>query len=294
MQTDEAFANAVARSAMGEVAWPTVVLGLAVIASYVGLLSAYLLGWVPLWLATLLLAGVLYASYTVLHEAVHGSINGQDRTLKWLNNALGFTAGQMIGTAFLAHRKEHLAHHANTNHEGRDPDLALAGKGGLPLLLGTLRALPHQVAYYFRNNWANASPRDRAIVCLETGVALAWRLGLVIVLGPVAAFFLLVVANLIGIFVTLVLFAWIVHRPHTETGRYRDTASFVLPTSIDTVVSWLWLFQNYHAIHHLFPRIPFYRYRAVFRQIRPVMEHNGAPIYEIGVPRRAALDLRSD
>ena len=86
-----------------------------------------------------------------------------------------------------------------------------------------------------------------------------------------AAFFLLVVANLIGIFVTLVLFAWIVHRPHTETGRYRDTASFVFPTSIDTVVSWLWLFQNYHAIHHLFPRIPFYRYRAVFRQIRPAM-----------------------
>ncbi len=279
---DEQHANCAARAAMGEVAWPTLVLAVVLLSAYPGVIAAYALGALPISAAAAFLAVIVYATYTVVHEAVHGSISGKAQRLKPLNDALGYIGGQLIGTPFTAHRKEHLAHHAHTNIEGRDPDLRLA-RGGLGgLLVGTLRALPHQVAYYLDNNWAKASGRDRTVLVAEIVVAIGWRLVLAYSLGLTAAFFLLIVANLIGIFITLVLFAWIVHRPHTATGRYRDTSTFVFPRLFDTVISWLWLFQNYHAIHHLFPRVPFYRYRQVFREIEPVMERRGSPIHRVG------------
>ncbi len=289
----EAQANAVARLAMGEVAWPTIVLAAGLFTAYPAVLIGFAMGSLPLWVATLLLSVIVYASYTVLHEAVHGSINGQNRSLKWANDALGYIAGQIIGTSMLAHRKEHLAHHIHTNIEGQDPDLPLAGRPGFYLVLGAIRALPYQLLYYLRTHWVRASTRERGTIIFETVFALAWRLGVVYALGWTAAFWLLVVANLVGIFITVVLFAWIVHHPHKEFGRYKDTAAFVFPKPFDTLISGLWLFQNYHAIHHLFPRVPFYRYRQVFNQIEPVMKQNRAPIHRWPQGRSRLRESRS-
>jgi beta-carotene hydroxylase len=40
------------------------------------------------------------------------------------------------------------------------------------------------------------------------------------------------------------------------------------------------MFQNFHLIHHLFPRIPFYFYPNAFRSLKPVLEKERAHIYE--------------
>ena len=42
------------------------------------------------------------------------------------------------------------------------------------------------------------------------------------------------------------------------------------------------MFQNFHLIHHLFPRIPFYFYPNAFRSLKPVLEKERAHIYEFG------------
>ena len=112
-------------------------------------------------------------------------------------------------------------------------------------------------------------------------VAIWARLKKVLILG--------VVANLIGIFVVVTVFAWLVHHPYTVTGRYVDTSTFVFPRWINGLITHLWLFQNYHSVHHLFPRVPFYRYAKVFDGIRGVMELKGAPIYEVGIRRRQSV-----
>jgi len=93
---------------------------------------------------------------------------------------------------------------------------------------------------------------------------------------------LTVLANLLGNFIIVALFAVAVHHPNTERGRYLDTSTIILPAWINGPVTWLWLFQNYHSIHHLFPRVPFYRYRAVFDRIADIMAARGAPIHRIG------------
>ncbi|ODS00160.1 hypothetical protein AUC68_03355 [Methyloceanibacter methanicus] len=59
-------------------------------------------------------------------------------------------------------------------------------------------------------------------------------------------------------------------------------------------MDWLYLFQNFHLIHHLFPRIPFYKYKDAFVDLRPVLEKEGAHIYEyeFGPHREAATEAR--
>jgi beta-carotene hydroxylase len=42
------------------------------------------------------------------------------------------------------------------------------------------------------------------------------------------------------------------------------------------------MFQNFHLIHHLFPRVPFYLYSKAFRSLKPVLERERAHIYEFG------------
>lgn len=43
-------------------------------------------------------------------------------------------------------------------------------------------------------------------------------------------------------------------------------------------LEWFWFGQSLHSIHHAFPRVPFYRYHALFREIESVMRAHGAPM----------------
>ena len=57
---------------------------------------------------------------------------------------------------------------------------------------------------------------------------------------------------------------------------------FLAPARLQPLLNWVWVFQNYHSIHHLFPRVPFYQYQRLFRDIEEVMVAKGAPIYRLG------------
>jgi beta-carotene hydroxylase len=79
------------------------------------------------------------------------------------------------------------------------------------------------------------------------------------------------------------LFDWLVHNPHEQpvTERYRATNAFLFRRAHRTL-TWLYLWQNFHLIHHLFPRVPFYRYETVFDRIRPLLNARGANVKTVG------------
>ena len=62
------------------------------------------------------------------------------------------------------------------------------------------------------------------------------------------------------------------HRPHTQRGRFKDTAN-ILPSWLDP----FFLCQNLHAVHHLFPHLPWYRYREVHGVIDAGLKREGVP-----------------
>jgi beta-carotene hydroxylase len=84
-----------------------------------------------------------------------------------------------------------------------------------------------------------------------------------------------------GAFMLVILFAWLVHRPYNKTKRYENTSTFVFPGISDSIITWMWLFQNYHSVHHLFPKVPFYKYRELYLKIENVMIKKNAPIIRI-------------
>ena len=104
------------------VAWPTVLICLATFACYWSLPYLVMFSGFTLWLAIPVMVALTYAAYTVLHESVHGSINGNNKSMKGLNDGLGYLAGTILAIPLTAHRIEHLTHHAMTNHAEKDPD----------------------------------------------------------------------------------------------------------------------------------------------------------------------------
>ena len=272
---------------MGKAAWPTVILGLLLAAAYVAAVALALAGILPLWFAVPLVAVVTYQSYTVLHESVHGSIGGNDRSLRWLNKTMGYVAAWITMIPLTAHRYQHMAHHRYANDQERDPDFHVASMRDslLAPVRAALQAWVSQFVYYANNRWADAPPRQRLILCLEVAAALLPRLAVVLAGYWAEGLALFVLAWMIGAIILLYLFAYVVHRPHDHFGRYLDTATVLPPQSspLSTGLNWIWMFQNYHSIHHLFPRVPFYKYAELYEEIEDVMKAKRAPIYSISV-----------
>ncbi|MEO1042611.1 MAG: fatty acid desaturase [Pseudomonadota bacterium] len=282
-------ASRVAQRFMGATAWPTILGGSGLVVVYAATLVLSALGALPLWIAFPLTAALVFASYTVMHESVHGSICGKDKSLKWLNDALGFAVGQILGGSYLVHQKEHMAHHRHTNEDEKDPDKGYVGGSVFRVLAAVFVAQPSQLRFYMKNHWQTASTRTKSLIITEYAAAFAWRLAFIVLAGWQISLMLLLGATAAGIFVLLATFAWVVHRPFDVVGRYKDTSAIVFPEPFDTVITWLWLYQNYHAIHHLFPRVPFYHYRNVFAEIEDVMIANGAPILRVGTTKTSPI-----
>ena len=272
---------------MGKVAWLTVILGLFFAAIYVLTVGLAIAGLIALWIAVPVVAAVTYLSYTILHEAGHGSISGNDRSLRWLNKSMGYMAAWITMIPLTAHRYQHMAHHRYANDEDRDPDFHMGHMRDslLAPVRAALRAWASQFIYYRKHRWADATPRQNLTLCLEVAAALLPRFAIFMAGFWVEGLALLVLAWIVGAIILIYLFADVVHRPHDQVGRYVDTSTILPPESapLRSALNWLWMFQNYHSIHHLFPRVPFYKYADLYDEIRDVMEAKKAPVFNITI-----------
>lgn len=274
-------ANSEARELMGGTGWITIILCLVVIATYITTLFLLINEQLTLSAAYIIVSLSTYVIYTVMHDAVHGSIQGKNKNLSWLNNGLGYLAGQILFISFKVHQSEHLAHHRNTNNKN-DPDLFVKDDSLNSLLTGTLVVVAVQYKYFFSKGLSNSTQKEKLIVLLEVVIMIAWRAAFIVAGMWWEALVLFVFGTLSGIFLLVILFVWLVHRPNVETERYKNTTTFVFPSTINRAITWAWLYQNYHSVHHLFPRVPFYNYKKLYEQIEPIMVANQAPIVRIG------------
>jgi beta-carotene hydroxylase len=278
-------ALASAKQYMGAVAWPTVILGMVVVLSYLATVALVLAGTLSLWFAVPAVAVLTYAAYTVVHDSVHGSITGNHESLRWINKALGLMAAWILMIPLTAHRHEHMAHHRHANDPVHDPDFAVERmRESVPAAIrAAMQITVGQFSHYFTYRWNKAPAKQNLVLCLEVAAAILPRLAVLVTGYWLEGLALFGIAWLVGVIVLLYLFAYIVHRPHQEVGRYLDTSTILVPGPLGKVLTWLWLFQNYHAIHHLFPRVPFYHYAKLYEEIDEVMAAKGAPVYSVTV-----------
>jgi beta-carotene hydroxylase len=271
-----------ARRHMGATAWPTVALSFAVVAGFVLNLWLFATGLAPAWAATLVLAALTYFAYTPLHEAVHGNINGQNEQLTWLNDLCGYLMAPLMFVPYASHRAEHFTHHRYTNQPDKDPDYVMheMGHGVGPAALLVLKFFWLQNTYFVKHQWRTATLGERMLYAVEVLVALGWRVAFLVMVDQPGAVSVIILGYLLGGFFTAYWFAYRPHLPYNESKRYRNTSSLIMPVWMKPL-EWFWLGQNLHSIHHLFPRVPFYRYHALHREIEPILRAHGTPILGI-------------
>ncbi|MEK7858566.1 MAG: fatty acid desaturase [Elusimicrobiota bacterium] len=257
--------------APGATAWPTVALFLAAALLQLACARAGLSGSLPWPFAVLLCSCAAYTQFTVLHDAVHRSAS------RWLplNEALGFFAALALFGPFDAFRRNHLHHHAHTNDPVEDPDFWVAGS---PRILGTVLRCLTMLEYHYLCYFTQLARRDggwfRSVL---TGACIAGAFVWAALSGRLEALVLYwFLPAQLGVMALAFMFDYWPHRPHRVRGRMKDTAAIV-PAYLDA----LFLAQNLHLIHHLFPTIPWYRYRAAFRRLEPGLRAEDALLWDM-------------
>jgi beta-carotene hydroxylase len=275
-------AIAAARKHMGGVAWLTVALTFFVVMSFVASLALYAHGLIPPWAATAIVAVLTYFSYTPLHEAAHKNINGDTESLSWLNDLCGYLVAPIIGVPYASHRFEHFTHHRYTNQPDKDPDFVISelNQGVRGFFSAIVKFLWNQNAFFALHNWSSATLKERLVYCLELTLSIGWRVVFISLVAQPWVVLVILGGYFLGGFFTGYWFAYRPHLPYQEPKRYQNTNSLIMPTWMKPF-EWIWLGQNLHSIHHLFPRVPFYRYHALHREIEPVLRAHGTPIVGI-------------
>ncbi|MDE0884523.1 MAG: fatty acid desaturase [Myxococcota bacterium] len=277
-------AMSLARESTGGVAWGTIALCLGVAIAYAAVFVAVATGHLGMAAGFVINSLLVYASYTILHEAVHGNISGFGQPTRWYNEALGILAGFMMSIPLTIHRTEHLAHHRKTNDPEADPDMWMAANSPVTfvsLIRASFISIARQYTRY-AESWPKATNREKGLVAVEVLGIVGIRGGLAMAGFAQEVLWLTILANLVGNLIIVTFFAVAVHHPNSATGRYVDTSTILFRSWVNTPITWAWLWQNYHSVHHLFPRVPFYRYAKVFDRIREIMVKQGATIHEIG------------
>lgn len=273
----------------GMFAWPTVALLGFVLMAEAALWAAALTSAAPLWLCGALCIIPAYLAFTIAHEAAHENIHGSATSAKLINDLCGWISGAFLCAPYEAFRVIHLTHHAHTNDPARDPDHWVVGDSMLAVFARCWTILPH---YYYDYLWGPCSQsagalKGRRLTIFVTSLgALMFGVGCMVGLGPyLIALWILPAIAASGLLA--IAFDWLPHRPHTSQERFHDTR-IVLNPALTLPLLW----QNYHLIHHLYPRVPFYRYGTCFDEVRPLLEAHNAHIQGgSAAPPTASLSL---
>ncbi len=236
------------------IAWPTVALWLVCLVGWVAPSTLAILGLVSPWIAVPVASLSLYLAFTPMHDSAHRTLSQSS----WLNDFVGRVCGVMLCAPFAPFKYAHLRHHHHTNHPEKDPD-AYSGQG--PKLLLPLRWVTQDWHYYvvYIRAWSTRPVKERVETVL-TLFALVGLLSGIVVSGyglELVLYWLIPVRVAIGLLAFL--FDYLPHRPHQTLAR-KDPhgATHNLGRRWLTPVM---LYQNYHLSHHLYPGVPFYRYK---------------------------------
>lgn len=272
-----------AMGAIGGVAWGSIFLLIGSVAAFVTVWVLAASGAIPLWAGCLLNSYLVYVMYTPMHEAVHGNVQGQARRYRWLNDIVGGFVSVPLLLPYHWHKYTHLAHHSSTNTADGDPDHWMAVRGFGPVVLRGLTILYAHASFFFIKQAGRIQRKHLYLGWAEFAAAYGMLLALGLSGLWLEVLLLSIVPFIFGFALIGIFFDWLVHVPYKETARFRDTNIFRFPEPVDTLISLLYLYQNYHLIHHLFPRVPFYRMRKVYRLMAADLQERGAPVFAFGV-----------
>ncbi|UUW90712.1 fatty acid desaturase [Pimelobacter simplex] len=256
-------------------AWPTVALYVGTLALFAVEMAGVLVWGLTPWLTVPMGAAVTFLMFSVLHESTHHAISTHTRA----NNALGHLSVLLVvpWATYPLVKFIHIEHHRNTNEpKSIDPD-AWCEEGPawqLPLRWATIDIW--YVVFYL------SRLRDRP----RREVAATFTLFTAVIGGFVAIaaagygselFWAFLLPQRIGMLILAWWFDYLPHHGLTVTQREDKYRATRVRVGGEGLLTPLFVYQNYHLVHHLHPSIPFYRYiRAWRRNEQAYLDRNAA------------------
>jgi fatty acid desaturase len=245
--------------------------------------------------AQFFLAIVFFNSFSILHECGHHSAF----RARWMNSLVGHYASTFCFIPFFPWRYIHQKHHTFTGNLEQDPVLKSLRKfrdHGVPGLIRFLwrswvpaNALIQHFVYLLYPLEMRRAGELRGGRLLRCALSIAWM--------PIGYWLLAWLApdvvHLRNIVPAIVLFLFaeeLVNLPHHFDmpvfdgelplwEQYRTTRSCYYPRGLSEL---LVLNFNFHAEHHMFPSLPWYRLRRARALIRPVLGDDYSECIGIG------------
>ena len=258
---------------------------LRIVATFLGFAVCWVLvlvlgisGVLPLWLGLILNTVFASTFYMPMHEATHKNIRGKSSRGHFAEEVIGRLSSIPTGIEFTSHRAGHMRHHAHTNDPIRDPDHFTEGRlAELPLkfygmtmlyaflplfaLVKPLRVLLPKSLRAKLTDREGSKAEGKAQIrywLLSTGVLVAC----VSTGHGLEALCLWWLPARLQLCWLMFIFAWFPHHPAKETSRYRHTRVAVFRGSGLLIRG-----HDYHAIHHLYPRVPHYLLKKVWNEL---------------------------
>lgn len=268
--------RAIAQKYIGGFPWFMVIWGLGGFLGWIALFPLVHSGTIPMWLGCLLATVNLCYCYLPTHEAQHGNIGRPNTRWRWLNELIGHVSAFPMVLPYRLHRAIHLKHHANTNHDTRDPDIYMRADTIWGALKNAyLSKQPGHAGAVADAVLEDSEEKNKLILEALISTRLAWLIMVVLAWNGFAMELLMLwwIPRWVGNLYTPVTLSWAPHHPMRETGRYRDTRGWRSP--VGTLLS---AGMEYHLVHHLFPAIPLNRTPAAYRELKPLLEAEGVSL----------------
>jgi fatty acid desaturase len=230
------------------------------------------------WLAYIGLGYMWMAMVTFMHDATHNSLFPK----KWQNWAFGIVSMIPLVVTYVSFKEDHLEHH-RYNRSPKDPDAFTMGKRGIGdfiafyayVIAGALLTLIHftfiyPVKYFDLRRWAiHLGEIALKLLCYAALIGWAHRRGLH---GEVLEIWLLPVL----VFSVLNSMRFLVEHYETpwDAGKLAGTRTVIS----NPVHSFFWNNINFHAGHHLYPRVPCHNLVKLHALLEPEIKSSGAII----------------
>lgn len=231
----------------------------------IGSVSTIVLTWVfvlndiwPLWLGVITNSVAGYVLFTPAHEAIHRAAASSPKMNDFLLAAATFVAVPFgRGKLF---RLFHMQHHRFANEE-KDPDRWMASSLKTLPLWGLWPYL--YLARFFRDPSVLPNVTKREVIgeIVVAGVIIfgfwLWQ--------PYYMIFLWLIPTYLAFFLMCLVFMVLPHYPHTGRQDENPHTTALMRMGQEWWLTPALMHQNYHLIHHLYPTIPFYRYRKAWK-----------------------------
>ena len=242
------------------IAWPTVVIFCSCLCLIAAISHLAINEELSLSFATLLNGVTIYFLFSAVHDSAHFAIS----RVSWLNNIFGHVGMLFFGPLApldLA-RWIHNQHHRHTNEPQLDPDFYAHKVDVFTPIRWCF------FDYYYTSFFLKQAGSVRRKFVPRLILQLTFIISIIVASIYTQSFLellcLWILPTRVSSFLFVLVFTYLPHVPFLATAAQNKYQASSNREGLEWLFTPLMTFQNYHLVHHLYPRAPFYRMKKLW------------------------------